>query len=271
MKTIKTTLLMALSLIIYPTADLFAHGDDGDHPDVKIHVNPKLKMCDFELSSDLTQTQFKRFTKEVGHVGYFDPLTSARPLGKYKFDIALVNGGATAIDQTSGAWNNTFHHPDSNHWLGDVVMLPGIQARMGLTDKIDIGLYYSHSAPLGGKYSFIGADIKYSYYNNIETGWAAAVRASYVQDVTIKDLNIRVFGLDALVSKSFGAFTPYAGVTGTVNHAKELSERVNLSNETRLDARGTLGLDFRYKFINLGAEAAISELTTFSLKIGATF
>lgn len=272
MKTIKTTLLMIITLINYPSTNLFAHGGHGsDHPDVVVHVNPKLKLCDFEAAANLTQTQFKRFNREVGHVMYFNPMTSARSLGKFKFDISLVNGGSTAIDQTSGAWNNTFHHPDSTHWLGDKVILPGIVARMGITDRMDIGVYYSHSAPFGGKYSFLGVDLKYNFLNNPETGWAFAGRASYTQDVTIKDFNLSNFGLDGLVSKSFGNFTPYAGISGTVSRAKELSERVNLSSETAFGARAIVGMDFRYKFLNLGAEADFSELTSYSIKLGVTF
>ncbi len=271
MKTIKSASLILTAIILISSNSLFAHnGNEDDHPDVNLHVNSDLTICGFQFHSDLTQEEYKRFTKEVGHIIYFKPMTSAKPLGKMKFSIALQND-MTSIDQTSGAWNNTFHHPDSTHWLGDQISLPAIYAQIGITDNIDFGIWYSNSAILGGDYSFIAYHLKYAFYNDTETGWAAATRISFAHDVNIKDVNISNFGVDVLVSKTFGGFTPYAGIAGTRSHTKEFSDQVDLHDETIINGRVLIGAEYRWKFINLGVEADFSHMTTFAYKIGVMF
>lgn len=50
----------------------------------------------------------------------------------------------TDIDDTEAAWNDTFVHPDSTHWLleGSGLAFPGLVVRAGVTDKIDAGAYF---------------------------------------------------------------------------------------------------------------------------------
>ncbi len=268
----QSILTLMFACLILTGNNVFAHGgDDDDNPNVTLHVNSSLDICGFEAASTLTQSEFDKFGKEVGFILYFKPLTSAKPLGKFKFDLTLENGGLTSIDQTSGAWNNTFAHPDSVHYLGDEIMLPAIHIRMGISDKIDVGLWYSDSSPLKGNYAFLGYEVKYAFLNNTETGWAAAGRLSFVHDTNIKDFNMTTTGLDALVSKSFGGFSPYAGVVGTMSTVSEKSDRIDLENSNTLGARALIGAEFKWKFANIGAEADFGALTSYSFKIGATF
>ncbi len=258
--------IMTVVLIALFSNDILAQG----HPDVELNVNPDLGTCDFELSPNLNQQEWNRFTKEIGSIMYFKPMASAKPLGKMKFDITL-DYSSTSIDQTSGAWNNTFYHPDSTHYLGERINLPGLHARMGLTDKIDIGIYYTSAAPFGAPYSFLGGEVKYAFLNNTDNGWAAAVRGSFIHDLTIKDFNLSTIGVDGLVSKSFGNFTPYLGLVGTISHTREFSDRVDLANVTKYDTRALVGAEYKWKFINVGAEADFATLNTYSIKLGVSF
>lgn len=265
MKTKQFIGLVTIAVITLTSNNLFAQD-----PEVEINVNNKLTTCDIELSPNLTQDEWNEFTRQFGHIIYFNPMASAKPLGTKHFDITL-DYKFTPIDQTIGAWNNTFHHPDSTHYLGDAIAFPGLHARMGVSEKVDVGIYFSHAGPFGGHYGFIGGEVKYAFLNDTEKGLAASVRGSYMQLISVKDFNFSNYGLDVSASKTIGKFTPYVGVAGTLSHSKEVTEKVNLSNENVFDARAIAGIEFKTKVLNLGAEIDVSELTTYGIKIGVTF
>lgn len=159
MKTKQIFKLMMVAIITLTSYSVFADGNGDGHkngdPEVTLNVNPDIFTCDIEIAANLTQDEWKVFTKQFGHVLYFSPMASARPLGTKQFDITMELK-STAIDQTSGAWNNTFHHPDSIHWLGDAVVVPAMHARMGVSEKVDVGVYFTHI----GLYGFIGGEVK---------------------------------------------------------------------------------------------------------------
>jgi hypothetical protein len=249
------------------------HGDD--HPDVTLNINSELGMCDFDLSPLLTQQEWARATREVGNAIYLEPLAAAQSLGKGKWAINLENN-SFHVDQESGAWNNTFHHPDSTHYLTGAsgrLSVPGIRFRIGITDRWDAGVYYTSAKPFGANYGFLGFESKYMLLNNSEKGWAVATRASYVMDAAIKDFNISSTGLEVLASKKlFGVFIPYAGIATNWNHGREVTSDIDLHNENSLAVRGIVGLEFRWKFVNLGYECQIGDgMAQRSLKLGVVF
>ncbi len=270
MKTTQFFGLMVTAIITLTSYPAFADGKGDGHkeggPEVVLNVNPEIFTCDIEISPNLTQDEWKVFTKQFGHVIYFNPMASARPLGTKQFDFT-IEFKSTAIDQTSGAWNNTFHHPDSIHWLGDKVAVPAFHARMGVSEKVDVGVYFTHI----GLYGFIGGEVKYAFLNDTDKGWAASVRGSFMQELNVEDFNFTNYGVDISASKTIGKFTPYVGVAGTFNHASEVTEKVNLSDENLLDGRLIAGVEFRTKILNLGVELDVSELTTLGFKLGVTF
>lgn len=249
------------------------HGDD--HPDVTLNIKPGLGMCDFDLSPKLTQQEWARATREVGNAIYLEPLAAAQPLGKGNWALHLENN-SFHVDQESGAWNNTFHHPDSAHYLTGAsgrLAVPGIRFRFGISDRWDAGIYYTSAKPFGANYGFLGFESKYVLLNDTEKGWAVAARASYAMDANIKDFNISSTGLEVLASKKlFGVFMPYAGLASNWNHGREITSDVDLDNENSLSLRGIVGLEFRWKFVSLGYECQIGDgMAQRSLKIGVVF
>src|SRR6476660_6369744 len=112
----------------------------------KLHINPRWKECSFQLDPALTQTAWRQFTQEAGLVAYFRPLSDARPMGKGHFEVSMLQW-KTGINDTDAAWNDTFVHPDSTHWLfeGDGLKFPGIMARAGVSGNTDVGVYLTKS------------------------------------------------------------------------------------------------------------------------------
>lgn len=249
------------------------HGES--EPNVVLNVKPGITMCDFDISPSLTQDEWSRAVKEVGNAVYLEPLSSAHPLGRFNWALQLENN-SFHVDQESGAWNNTFHHPDSTHYLtgeSGRLSVPGIRFRFGISDKLDAGIYYTSAKPFGANYGFLGLDAKYAFWNDTVNGWSGAVRASYVTDAQIKDFNISATGLEVVVGKRlFNVFYPYAGVAGTWNHGREVTSDVQLTNANHLTVRGLIGLQFRWKWIDLGYEVLIGDgMTQRSLKLGVVF
>ncbi len=276
-KIMKTQLfsgLICLTLIATSNTNTLAQSHQPGDPDVELHVDTSLGLCSFDISSDLTQSEWKRFTKEGGNLLYLNPLSSARPLGvkNWDFNIEMTSSD---VDETSGAWNNTFHHPDSVHYLNDGprTAIPAMRFRIGLTEKIDAGLYFSPTTAFGANYNLIGFEAKYAFINDPVTNWAASVRVSHVMDAAIEDFNISVTGIDVMASKTFfGILTPYAGVAGNWNHTKETTDEVDLHNENYFGVRGIVGTELRWKFVNVGYELMVGDgFNNRALKIGVTF
>ena len=167
---ISTALVLTL---FYSTS--YAHGGGG--PNVKLHVNDRWDECSFLLDPSLTQEAWHQFARETGLVVYFRPLSSAKPLGVKNFEVALLDWG-TKIDETDAAWNDTFSHPDSTHYLADGDLLfPGLMFRVGVTDRIDIGTYFTKNVP--ANYGFYGGQIQYNFINDLEKNLAASARFNF--------------------------------------------------------------------------------------------
>jgi hypothetical protein len=265
-------IVFLLSAPVAYTQSVEKHGDD---PNVLLHVNSGIGMCDFDIAPALTQDEWSKATHEIGNAIYLEPLASSRPLGKGNWAIQLEQN-SLHVDQASGAWNNTFHHPDSTHYLtgsSGRLSVPALRFRMGITDRLDAGIYYTTAKPFGANYGFLGFDAKYALLNDLEKGWSASVRGSYMTDATIKDFNISCAGLEVLAGKNlFRLFTPYAGIATNWNHGSERTSEVDLHNENSIALRGIIGLEFRWKFIDLAYECQLGDgLSQRSLKIGVTF
>jgi hypothetical protein len=249
------------------------HGDD--HPDVVLNIASGIGMCDFDIAPALTQDEWARATKEVGSAIYLEPLASSRPLGKGNWALQLEQN-SFHVDQESGAWNNTFHHPDSTHYLtgsSGRLSVPGLRFRYGINDRLDVGAYYTTARPFGANYGFLGFDAKYALLNDTEKGWSAAVRGSYATDANIRDFNISSTGLELIGGKNlFRLFTPYAGLATNWSHGSERTSEVDLHNENSFALRGIVGLEFRWKFIDFAYECQLGDgMTQRSFKIGVVF
>ena len=245
-----------------------------DHPD--LHINPRWKECSFEIDPSLTQEEWHQFTKEVGLVAYYRPLIDAKPLGKWNFEISVLQWN-TKIDDHDNAWNNTFVHPDSAHYLkeGPRLGIPGLGGRIGITDKIDVGVYWTINP--NANYGIYGAQVQYNFLNRPEKSWAASARLNYSSLYGPEDLDLRIYGIDLITSKEFKIYSdwisvsPYVGVSGFLSSTRETTEKVDLKNENLIGAQGMVGVTARIKFARLGVEYNISRTSTLSFKIGVGF
>jgi hypothetical protein len=266
--------LIAAVLTFYGTShfSLAQHSHEG----TELHINPRWSECSFELDPSLTQKAWHQFTKEAGLVAYFRPLKDAKPMGAWNFEVSVLQW-QTKFDDTDPAWNDTFVHPDSVHWLkeGSRLPFPGLTARVGITDKLDVGVYFTKS--VGANYGFWGAQLQYNLINDLEKKLSASARMSLTSMYGPEDLKLNVYGVDAIASKEFplyfkwASIAPYAGVSTYLSSSHETTEKVNLQNENVIGAQAMVGAVLKLSIAQLGVEYSVSKLNTFSFKIGVAF
>ncbi len=243
-----------------------------DHK-VTLHLSPRWKECSIQLDAALTQKAWRQFTGEAGVVAYFRPLVDAEPMGKGRFEFALQQW-KTGIDDEDAAWNDTFVHPDAEHWLfeGNGLQFPGLTARLGLSDRTDVGVYLTKN--MAANYGFFGAQVQRNLVNDRESKWAASARESFNTLYGPEDVNFTVFGADLVASRRIGLLSnrvfvsPYAGVSATLTRSHEMSKLVNLSDESVTGGQATAGAVVRWSTVSVAMEYAVASVPSLSMKVG---
>jgi hypothetical protein len=237
----------------------------------RLHVNPRWKECSFQLDPALTQSAWHQFAQEAALVAYFRPLADATPMGKGHFEMSVLQY-KTGIDDSDAAWNDTFVHPDSTHWLfeGSGLEFPGLMVRAGVNTNTDVGVYFTKSP--GANYGFFGAQVQRSLVSSTRT-WAAATRLSFVSMYGPDDLDLRVYGADILASRTFAlnrwvSVSPYVGGSTYLSTAHEKTTAVDLDDENVVGGQAMLGTAVQLSKARLALEYNVSRVNSFSLKVG---
>ncbi len=197
-------------------------------------------------------------------------------MGARNFEVSILQW-STALDESKDAWNDTFVHPDSTHWLigGPRLPIMGLTARAGITEKLDVGIYLTKSP--GANYGFYGAQAQYNLLHKKQQKFSTSVRGSFLKMYGPEDLNLTVYSADIVASKEFVLhekwlrLSPYAVVSGYLSASHEKSEVVSLSNERVGAFQAGGGVVARIAMANIAIEYNQASVNTVSMKIGATF
>lgn len=259
---------------LFTPAAGFAQGGHDGH-DVVLHVNSRWDECSFQLDPALTRQAWRQFTKEAGLVVYFRPLADARPLGARNFELSILQA-TTGIDDTDAAWNDTFVHPDETHWLfeGDGLPMPGLMARGGVTDRLDVGAYFTRNP--SANYGFYGGQAQYNIARGRNEDWAVSTRASFVSLYGPDDLDFTVYGVDVLASKAYplarwASVSPYAGVSGYLNSSHEKSDVVTLADEHVFGVQAMVGAVAQISVARIAVEYNAAKVGSRTIKVGVAF
>jgi len=275
----RVALAIAMGIAVFPSTGTAQHrhpgtGSGGHNRGVTLHVNPRWRECSFQLDPALTQGAWRQFAREAGLVAYFRPLQDAKPMGAGTWEVSALQW-ATAIDDSDAAWNDTFVHPDSAHYLieGSSLSFPGLMVRRGVTEKMDVGAYFTRSP--GANYGFYGGQLQYNLHNDTQRDWAAAARVSFVSMYGPDDLDLRIYGVDLVASKELStrwlSVSPYAGVSSFLSSAHEKTTAVSLSDEHVLGAQAMVGAVVQVSVARIGVEYNTAAVGTRSLKLGVRF
>jgi len=236
-----------------------------------LHVNPRWKECSFQIDPSLTQAAWRQFTQEAGLVVYFRPLADARPMGRGNFEMSVLKW-RTGIDDADAAWNDTFVHPDSTHYLfeGSGQEIPGLMLRAGVSGRTDVGVYFTKSP--GANYGFVGGQVQHSLAKSASE-WAISTRLSFVSIYGPDDLTFAVYGVDLLASRKldvarWAAVSPYAGVSTYLTSAHEKTTAVALDDEHVIGMQASVGAAVQLSKARLGVEYNVAKVPSFSFKVG---
>jgi hypothetical protein len=199
-------------------------------------------------------------------------LSDAKPLGKGKFEVALLQW-ETAIDDHDAAWNDTFVHPDSTHWLfeGRGLKFPGLMVRAGVSSKTDVGVYFTRNP--NANYGFVAGQVQQNLIGGPNRKWAASTRLSVASLYGPEDLDFTVLGWDLVASReialtSWVSVSPYAGISSYFSMAREKSAVVDLENEYVGGSQANVGLVLKLSGARLAMEYNAAKVNSISMKVG---
>ncbi|MCO4760818.1 MAG: hypothetical protein KC502_04900, partial [Myxococcales bacterium] len=126
--------LLTSLLLLVTASQAQAHG--GAAP--SLNLNPGISECMMQFSPQLTLGQFQRFSRQIGLLSAYKQGAPATGIGAGNWNVG-INFQSTGLDQFDGAWNNTFTHPESDHYLLPTEGLlkgtlsgPNLYARVGI-------------------------------------------------------------------------------------------------------------------------------------------
>jgi hypothetical protein len=233
-----------------------------------LHVDPSLEECSVQFAPTLTQGAFRRFAREFGSVSAFRQTASPATLGKGRLLIAVEMHSFT-VDDRSDAWNDTFAHPNDHHPLGARQEFPKLKLRVGVTEDLDVGAFYTRNPH--ANYGWMGIDGKYAVVREREERPVAlAVRGAYTRTLYVSDMDMHAATADVSVSRRLPyGLRPYAGLGADAVFVRETSDAVELRSETAVVPHLFGGVEVTVAGrLNLGAEVTAGARPSVQLQVG---
>ena len=266
--TLALAVLVTLAHPVIALAHGSGHGHDASGAPPVLHVGTAYDSCYFDLHPELTQQQFRTFTAEGASVVRFQQLGAASGLGAGTWSLTLGQG-FTPINDAKGAWNNTFSHPDADHYLGSLQRIPRLALRYGVTGGLDVGVWGTINPQ--ANYGFVGVDAKLTVLDGEVAAVPVhlAVRPSATTMLGPSEVWLGNAALDVTAGVTIAGLSPYVGVGATVGMAIETSDDVTLRPAVTLSPAALAGIVYRIWHLRLGAEAAWSSIPTYGVVVGA--
>src|SRR5215831_1702589 len=160
-----------------------AHGSDDHAFDPNLHVGTGYDECFVKFAPELTQDAFARFAREFGSVSAFKTMAAPVALGKWGVELGLEQMSFDVEDKAA-AWNDTFAHPNHEHPLGSTQVFPKASLRVGVTDKTDVGVYYTRNPK--SNYGWLGVDVRQALMQQSQSKpISLAVRGAYTRTLYV--------------------------------------------------------------------------------------
>lgn len=233
-----------------------------------LHVNPNLKECSVQFAPELTQGAFHDFVREFGSVSAYKPMAPPAPLGRGGIELGIQQMYFT-VDDAAPKWNDTFYHPEADHWLGSQQTFPKLGLRVGVSDRVDVGGYFTKNPD--ANYGWLGFDVRGAVMRQgTKQPVDLMVRGAYTKTLYVDDMDMNTFTADASVGRTFwNLVQPYVGVGGDIVTASERSDMVALHSETVFVQHAFAGVGLRYWHAALGIEGEVGALNRLEVHVAA--
>ena len=215
---------------------------------------------DFGSLNLLTQDEFHDLAGDLGAAFSYKGVTPATPLGALGFDVGVEVSDTRVAN--SGALARAGGTSSSD------IVVPKLHVYKGLPARFDIGAFIAGSSQVNA--TLVGLDLRYAMIDDTLTTPAVALRLAGTHTSGTGDLSLSTVSLDAMLSKKFALFTPYAGA-GVVRVSAS-AKNTGLSDETFNRGRGFVGANLNLIGANLAFEAErMGSNTSLSAKLGLRF
>ena len=203
-------------------------------------------------NGQLTKDQLATAAADLGSVLRFRQLGETTTLPKGKVDVG-VQFASTSLDTPGSSWNTT-------RFVG----------RVGVSDRMDVGAWGGNHSALNA--AMAGVDAKIMLMKQSATmPVSVTFRPSLSSIVGTPEIWAASVGVDLSVSRSFGAFAPYAGVAATSSFALERLSSVSLDPATAGRSVAFAGLAYTWRSLVAAAEVESGAKTSYALRIGTRF
>jgi opacity protein-like surface antigen len=259
----KLSVLTAAVTALVATAPLGAQSAHSP-----LHVDPTLEDCSVRFAPTLTQGAFHRFVREFGSVSAFKQVASPGALGKGRVLVG-VEMMRFQVDHRSDAWNDTFSHPDADHPLGATQSFPKLKLRVGVSDALDVGAFYTEN--LSANYGWLGLDAKYALLTERDDRPVSlAVRGAYTKTLHVGDMDMHALTADVSVGRRFWrGLKAYAGLGADGVLVRETSAAVDLRGERIVAPHLFGGVDAALgQRVSVGAEFTVGPRPSVQVQVG---
>ena len=219
--------------------------------------------ADISTLGNLTQSEFKLFSEDLGSALSYKPVTPPAPLGVTGFDVGLEVSSTKMQNPT--LWTTATNGGSA---LSSMTV-PKLHVFKGLPLNIDAGAFYSAVPTTNIK--LYGGEIRYAILEGGVASPAVGIRGSVTKLTGVNQLSFGTKGLDLSISKGFAMFTPYAGV-GRVWVDSTPHGVATLVQETFQQGKVFVGGNLNFGITNLALEYdRTGSAPTYSAKLGFRF
>jgi len=222
---------------------------------------------DYDLNLDLNiaQNTFNDLVKEVGTLTAYRALAPAEPQGVTGFDVGVA---ASFVKIDSDLWEAAMDASTTDFQGQDYLVVPTLRARKGLPFGLDVGASYAKVPD--SDIQVIGAELQWALLEGSVATPAVALRGSWSSLEGVDDLSLTTYAADAVLSKGFAMFTPYAGI-GVVGIEGKLENEALFANvfedyDTTL-TRYFGGVQMAMALLRVTADVEYLEQPVYSLKL----
>jgi hypothetical protein len=231
-----------------------------------------LRAQDISFNPAITDAEFQQFSRLVAQGIFPTPVQPARVTGFLGFDVGVA-ATAVKVDTSAPYWQ---HSVGKDFSTGGYVAVPRLVASKGFA-----------SGTISGSYAKVNSsDIK-TWGGALDVpiirGTIAtpeiALRGSYATLSGAGDYNLKVYGVEAFISKGFGPVTPYGAVgrmrskangsfTRTITPGNALT--VDLADTSNVN-RYTAGVRLSLLVPKIAVEVTKAEVTSYAAKVSFGF
>jgi hypothetical protein len=219
--------------------------------------------ADIDSLQQLTQSEFRQLSADLGAALSYKALIPAEPLGITGFDLGVAVTG-TRLNHAE-LWRRA----SGGDSVPGTLPVPSLRLHKGLPFNIDVGAAFS--AVPGSNLRYFGGELRWAILPGDTVTPAVAVRGALTRLSGVDQLDFDTRSLDVSVSKGFAMFTPYAGI-GQVWVKSSPNGVPLLRGESFTQSKVYGGLNFNLAGGNLALEIdSTGGTTTYGAKLGFRF